>query len=55
LLVGEDYAVQREVVAVGGGRSTESMWLRSTATDLAGRLRVTMLLHIGFLRATAGV
>ena len=51
LLVGEEYLIQR---TVGAGRSTESMWLRSTAIDRDGRLRVTMLLHIGFLRSGVG-
>jgi hypothetical protein len=52
LLVGENYVIAREVAAVGGSRSTESYWLRTTATDGSGLLRATMLLHIGFLRRT---
>lgn len=49
--LGEEYLIQR---TIGAGRSTESMWLRSTAIDHEGRLRVTMLLHIGFLRSGDG-
>jgi hypothetical protein len=51
VLVGEEYLIQRPV---GPGRSTGSMWLRSSAIDHDGRLRVTMLLHIGFLRSGVG-
>jgi hypothetical protein len=54
LLVGEEYLIQRTAAAVGAGRSTEPMWLRSTAIDHDGRLRVKMLLHIGFLRSGVG-
>jgi hypothetical protein len=50
LLVGESYVVRREVAAIGGSRRTESCWLRTEATDAAGRVRATMLLHLGFLR-----
>jgi hypothetical protein len=50
LLVGESYVVQREVAAIGGSRRTESFWLRTEAAGLTGRVRATMLLHLGFLR-----
>jgi hypothetical protein len=50
LLVGESYVIRREVAAIGGSRRTESFWLRTVATDATGRVRATMLLHLGFLR-----
>ena len=51
VLVGEDYVVEREVVALGQSRRTESSWVRSTLTGIAsGELVATVLLHAGVFK-----
>ena len=49
--VGEDYEVEREIVALSGSRRTESMWVRSTLFQPGGSTVVaTMLLNMATLK-----
>jgi hypothetical protein len=51
LFVGEDYLVEREVVALAGSRRTESVWVRSEVRSPAdGRLVATTLLNSATLK-----
>jgi hypothetical protein len=51
LFVGESYELEREVVALGGSRKTESLWLRTTAwTPQAKGPVATMLLNLASLK-----
>ncbi len=51
LFVGHDYVVEREVVALGQSRRTESNWVRSTLTDAeSGDHVASVLLHSGVFK-----
>ena len=51
LLVGQEYALVREVVALGQSRRTESYWVRTTVTDTATGVDVaSVLLHSGVFK-----
>jgi hypothetical protein len=51
VLVGQRYAVAREVVGLGESRRTESYWTRTTLTDVdTGRATATVLLHSGVFK-----
>jgi len=50
LFVGEDYEVEREVVALSGSRRTESAWAKTRVFDKAGTLVATMLLNMATLK-----
>jgi hypothetical protein len=53
LFVGEDYVVDREVVAISDGRRTESYWVRTTIGDpRSGEVVATQLLNHAVLRAS---
>ncbi len=50
LFEGEDYEVEREVVALSGSRRTESAWARTRVFDKAGAVVATMLLNMATLK-----
>ena len=51
LFVGEDYEVEREVVALSASRRTESLWVRTTVrSPLSLRVVATMLLNLASLK-----
>lgn len=50
LLVGEDYALSREVVTLSESRRTESYWVKSSISDLAGNLKCEVLLNHATLK-----
>ena len=51
VLVGQRYAVSREVVGLGASRRTESYWTRTTLTDVdTGRPAAEVLLHSGVFK-----
>jgi len=51
LFVGEDYEIQREVVALSGSRRTESMWVRTSVYRPGSEtLLATMLLNSAYLK-----
>jgi hypothetical protein len=50
LFVGQDYALEREVVALSGSRRTESLWLRTSVYAGDGSLAATMLLNLASLK-----
>lgn len=53
LFVGEDYAIEREVLAVGQGRQVESHWVESRLRSVATGAHVaTVLLHSGVFKAS---
>ena len=53
LFVGEDYLLEREVVAVGQSRRVESHWVRTTIRSTAtGQHAATVLLHSGVFKAS---
>ncbi|WP_398465443.1 hypothetical protein [Tardiphaga sp.] len=54
LFVGEDYRVQRKVVALSGSKRTESLWVRTEVRDASERLVATMLLNLATLKESYG-
>jgi hypothetical protein len=53
LFVGEDYALEREVVAISEGRRTESYWVKTLVREeKSGDLVATTLLNHAVLRAS---
>lgn len=53
LFVGEDYTLDREVLAVGQSRRVESHWVETTIRRAAsGRHAATVLLHSGVFKAS---
>ncbi|OPY95409.1 hypothetical protein A5906_08915 [Bradyrhizobium sacchari] len=50
LFEGEQYEVEREVVALSGSRRTESAWVRTRVFDKTGTLVATMLLNMATLK-----
>lgn len=50
LFEGEEYEVEREVVALSGSRRTESAWVRTRVFDKAGTMVATMLLNMATLK-----
>lgn len=51
LFVGEDYEIEREVVALSGSRRTESMWVRTSVYRRESEaLLATMLLNSAYLK-----
>jgi hypothetical protein len=51
LLVGEDYLIRREIVALSESKRTESYWVRTRIYDAAGeRLKAEMLLNHATLK-----
>ncbi len=51
LLVGEDYELEREVVALSGSRRTESLWLRTTVFAAKSSSPIaTMLLNLASIK-----
>ncbi len=50
LFEGEEYEVEREVVALSGSRRTESAWARTRVFDKTGTLVATMLLNMATLK-----
>jgi hypothetical protein len=51
LFVGQDYVLEREVVALGQSRRTESHWVRTDVTDAdTGDLVAHVLLHSGVFK-----
>ena len=51
VLVGQRYAVEREVVGLGQSRRTESYWTRTVLTDVdTGRPTASVLLHSGVFK-----
>ncbi len=51
LFVGENYELEREVVALSGSRRTESLWVRTRAFALpTGRPVATMLLNLASIK-----
>ena len=50
LFVGEEYEVEREVVALSGSRRTESAWVKTRVFDKAGTMVATMLLNMATLK-----
>jgi hypothetical protein len=51
VLVGQDYALHREVVGLSQSRRTESYWTRTTLSDLeSGRPVASVLLHNGVFK-----
>ena len=51
LFVGEDYDIEREVVALSGSRRTESMWVRTSVFRAGSDERVaSMLLNSAYLK-----
>lgn len=54
LFVGEDYLVQRKVVALSGSKRTESLWVRTEVRDVSQALVATMLLNLATLKESYG-
>lgn len=54
LFVGEDYSVQRKVVAMSGSKRTESLWVRTEVHDASHTLVATMLLNLATLKESYG-
>lgn len=53
LFVGEEYTLEREVLAVGQGRKVESHWVETTVRRAATRaVAATVLLHSGVFKAS---
>ncbi len=53
LLVGEDYLLRREIVALSESKRTESFWVRTRIYDAAGQvLKAEMLLNHASLKAS---
>lgn len=50
LFEGEEYEVEREVVALSGSRRTESAWARTRVFDKEGAVVATMLLNMATLK-----
>ena len=50
LFAGEDYQVEREVVALSGSRRTESLWLRTSAFSADDAQVATMLLNLASIK-----
>ncbi len=51
VFVDREYVVEREVLALGQSRRTESSWVRTTLTDAdTGELTATVLLHSGVFK-----
>ncbi|MCA1548179.1 hypothetical protein I6F36_15265 [Bradyrhizobium sp. BRP19] len=50
LLEGEEYEVEREVVALSGSRRTESAWVKTRVFDKAGTMVAAMLLNMATLK-----
>ncbi|OCK60399.1 hypothetical protein [Bradyrhizobium sp. LMTR 3] len=50
LFVGENYATEREVVALSGSRRTESVWMRTTVFAMDDTLVATMLLNMASIK-----
>jgi hypothetical protein len=50
LFEGEEYQVEREVVALSGSRRTESAWARTSVFDKTNTLVATMLLNMATLK-----
>lgn len=50
LFVGQDYQVERKVVALSGSRRTESLWVRSEVYDQSNTLVASMLLNLASLK-----
>jgi hypothetical protein len=51
LFVGEDYELEREIVALSGSRRTESLWARTRVTSPGSdRVVVSMLLNLASLK-----
>lgn len=51
VFVGQEYAVQREIVGLGQSRRTESYWTETTVTDVdTGGVAVVVLLHSGVFK-----
>jgi hypothetical protein len=53
LFVGEEYRLEREVLAIGQSRRVESHWVRTVIRSVAtGRHAATVLLHSGVFKAS---
>lgn len=53
LLVGQPYEMDREVVALGGSRRTESLWIRTRVfASGADEVLATMLLNAAYMKAS---
>ena len=52
VFVGEEYAIEREVVALSQSRKVESHWVRSGLTASDGRHVADVLLHSGVFKAS---
>lgn len=51
LFVGEEYEIEREIVALSGSKRTESMWVRTSVYGSgSSELRATMLLNSAYLK-----
>jgi hypothetical protein len=51
LFVGEDYELEREVVALSGSRRTESIWIRTSVFgSKSGSAIATMLLNLASIK-----
>ena len=50
LFVGEEYRVEREVVALSGSRRTESIWVRTTVLGADDVTVATMLLNLASIK-----
>ncbi len=51
LFVGEDYELEREVVAFSGSRRTESLWVRTSVFELNAQAPIaTMLLNLAIIK-----
>ncbi|MES2031728.1 MAG: hypothetical protein V4477_21310 [Pseudomonadota bacterium] len=50
LFVGEDYRIERKVVAMSGSKRTESLWVRTAVFDRSDALAATMLLNLATLK-----
>jgi hypothetical protein len=50
LFVGEDYRIQRNVVAMSGSKRTESLWVRTDVRDRDDDVVATMLLNLATLK-----
>ena len=52
VLVGVEYSVTHEVVAMGQSRRVESYWTRSSIADIDGVSVADVLLHQGVFKAS---
>jgi hypothetical protein len=50
LFVGQDYELEREVVALSGSRRTESLWLRTSVYASDHLPAATMLLNLASIK-----